>query len=144
MIRNCYTPKTLSPRGHVLHHHILPKNLHYHFQHQKPQYPVSGYMNPIPRPSSYPLLGPKYPLLRTIYPQLKVQGRSWYTGILVVQASAPSTLRFESKNLNPSLCLKPDTALQPINPKTLKPQTPKPRNSYNPSPLTLNPKPPNP
>ena len=30
-----------------------------------------------PRPSSYTLLGPKYPLLGTIYPQLRVQGRSW-------------------------------------------------------------------
>ena len=30
-----------------------------------------------PRPSSYPLLGPKYLLLGTIYPQLRVQGRSW-------------------------------------------------------------------
>ena len=29
-----------------------------------------------PRPSSYPLLGPKYLLLGTIYPQLRVQGRS--------------------------------------------------------------------
>ena len=28
-----------------------------------------------PRPSSYPLLGPKYRLLGTIYPQLRVQGR---------------------------------------------------------------------
>ena len=34
----------------------------------------------IPRPSSYPLCGPKYPLLVTIYPQLRVQGRSWYMG----------------------------------------------------------------
>ena len=32
----------------------------------------------LPRPSSYPLLGPKYPLLETIYPQLRVQGTSWY------------------------------------------------------------------
>ena len=28
-----------------------------------------------PRPSSYPLLGPKYPLLEIIYPQLRVQRR---------------------------------------------------------------------
>ena len=34
----------------------------------------------IPRPSSYTLLGPKYPLLGTIYPQLRVQGGSWYPG----------------------------------------------------------------
>ena len=33
------------------------------------------------RPSSYPLLVPKYPLLGTIYPQLRVQGRSWYFGL---------------------------------------------------------------
>ena len=32
----------------------------------------------IPRPSSYPLLGPKYLLLGTIYPQLRVQGGSWF------------------------------------------------------------------
>ena len=31
----------------------------------------------VPRPSSYPLLGPKYLLLGTIYPQLRVQGGSW-------------------------------------------------------------------
>ena len=31
------------------------------------------------RPSLYSLLGPKYPLVGTIYPQLRVQGRSWYT-----------------------------------------------------------------
>ena len=30
-----------------------------------------------PRPSSYPLLGPKYLLLGTIYPQLRVQGGSF-------------------------------------------------------------------
>ena len=30
-----------------------------------------------PRPSSYPLLGPKYLLLGTIYPQLRVQRGSW-------------------------------------------------------------------
>ena len=30
-----------------------------------------------PRPSSYPLLGPKYPLSGTIYPQFRVQGGSW-------------------------------------------------------------------
>ena len=30
-----------------------------------------------PRPSSYPLLGPKYLLLGTIYTQLRVQGGSW-------------------------------------------------------------------
>ena len=30
-----------------------------------------------PRPSSYPLLGPKYLLFGTIYPQLRVQGGSW-------------------------------------------------------------------
>ena len=38
-----------------------------------------------PRPSSYPLVGPKYPLLGTIHtyiyiyihPQLRVQGGSW-------------------------------------------------------------------
>ena len=32
----------------------------------------------IPRPSSYPLLGLKHPLLGTMYPQLRVQGGSWY------------------------------------------------------------------
>ena len=32
----------------------------------------------VPRPSFYPLLGPKYILLGTIYPQLRVQGGSWY------------------------------------------------------------------
>ena len=32
---------------------------------------------PQPRPSSYPQLGPKHPLLGTIYPQLRVQGGSW-------------------------------------------------------------------
>ena len=32
----------------------------------------------LPRPSSYPLLGPKYLLYGTIYPQLRVQGGSWY------------------------------------------------------------------
>ena len=32
----------------------------------------------LPRPSSYPQLGPKYPLLGTIYPQLRVQGGSSY------------------------------------------------------------------
>ena len=32
----------------------------------------------LPRPSSYPLLGPEYLLLGTIYPQLRVQGGSWY------------------------------------------------------------------
>ena len=31
----------------------------------------------IPRPSSYPLLGPKYLLLGTLYLQLRVQGGSW-------------------------------------------------------------------
>ena len=31
----------------------------------------------VPRPSSYPLSGPKYPLLGTICPQLRVLGRSW-------------------------------------------------------------------
>ena len=36
----------------------------------------------VPRPSSYPLLGPKYLLLGTIYPQLRVQGGSWYMGLL--------------------------------------------------------------
>ena len=34
---------------------------------------------PKPRPSSYPLLGPQYPLLGTIYHQLRVQGGSWST-----------------------------------------------------------------
>ena len=33
----------------------------------------------VPRPSSYPLLGPKYLLLGTIYPQLRVQGRSRFS-----------------------------------------------------------------
>ena len=36
----------------------------------------------MPRPSSYPLLGPKYLLLGTIYPQLRVQGGSWWALIL--------------------------------------------------------------
>ena len=31
----------------------------------------------LPRPSIYPLLDPKYPLFRTIYPYLRVQGGSW-------------------------------------------------------------------
>ena len=31
----------------------------------------------IPRPSIYPLLDPKYLLLGTIYPYLRVQGGSW-------------------------------------------------------------------
>ena len=31
----------------------------------------------LPRPSSYLLLGPKYPLLGTIYPQSGVHGGSW-------------------------------------------------------------------
>ena len=35
-------------------------------------------MNTTPRPSSYPLLGTKYPLFWTIYPQLRVQGGSWF------------------------------------------------------------------
>ena len=30
-----------------------------------------------PRPSSYPLLGPKYLVLGTIYPQLRAQRGSW-------------------------------------------------------------------
>ena len=37
----------------------------------------SGY---VPRPSSYPLLGPKYPELGATYPQLRVLGGSWYVG----------------------------------------------------------------
>ena len=36
--------------------------------------------NHLPRPSSYPPLGPKYLLLGTIYPQLRVQGGSWCMG----------------------------------------------------------------
>ena len=32
----------------------------------------------VPRLSSYPLLGPKYPLLETMHPQLRVQGGSWF------------------------------------------------------------------
>ena len=38
---------------------------------------IGGVEDPLPRPSSYPLLGPKYLLLGTIYPQLRVQGGSW-------------------------------------------------------------------
>ena len=40
-------------------------------------------MSNIPRPSSYPLLGPKYVLLGTIYPQLRVQGGSWFSRVLI-------------------------------------------------------------
>ena len=39
---------------------------------------LGSYISYLPRPSSYPLLGPKYLLLGTIYPQLRVQGRSSY------------------------------------------------------------------
>ena len=39
--------------------------------------PVISMRSLLPRPSSYPLLGPKYLLLGTIYPQLRVQGGSW-------------------------------------------------------------------
>ena len=37
-----------------------------------------GLCKDLPRPSSYPLLRPKYPLLGTIYPQVRVQGGSWF------------------------------------------------------------------
>ena len=40
----------------------------------------------LPRPSFYPLSGPKYPLLGTIYPNLKVQGGSWFA---LVQSCKP-------------------------------------------------------
>ena len=36
----------------------------------------------VPRPSSYPLLGPKYLLLGAIYPQLRAQGGSCYLGCI--------------------------------------------------------------
>ena len=39
----------------------------------------------LPRPSSYPLLGPKYLLLGTIYPQLRVQGGSWFTDLWIAR-----------------------------------------------------------
>ena len=39
-----------------------------------PWHSKNMYLDPPPT-----LLGPKYPLLGTIYPQLRVQGRSWYT-----------------------------------------------------------------
>ena len=39
--------------------------------------PLQSVVPQLPRPSSYPLFGPKYLLLGTIYPQLRVQGGSW-------------------------------------------------------------------
>ena len=52
----------------------------------------------IPRPSSYPLLGPKCPLLRTIYPQLRVLGGSWLL--------SPETLRHNTRRRFASLELR--------------------------------------
>ena len=46
----------------------------------------------VPRPSSYPLLGPKYLLLGTIYPQLRVQGGSWYVILECSFDSSPRSL----------------------------------------------------
>ena len=43
-----------------------------------------------PRPSSYPLLGPKYLLLGTLYPQLKVQGGSWNSRVYTIFGAVPS------------------------------------------------------
>ena len=43
----------------------------------------------LPRPSSYPPFGPQYPLLGTIYPQLRVRGRSWLLDLRVLAVSLP-------------------------------------------------------
>ena len=51
------------------------------------------YLN-LPRPSSYPLLGPKYLLSGTIYPQLRVQGGSWYLFNLTAFERTASPLGF--------------------------------------------------
>ena len=48
--------------------------------------------NSVPRPSSYPLLGPKYLLLGTIYPQLRAQGGSWYLEIVFMPTVAGRVL----------------------------------------------------
>ena len=42
----------------------------------------------LPRPSSYPLLGPQYLLSGTIYPHLRVQGGSWILLQLDLSAQA--------------------------------------------------------
>ena len=49
-------------------------------------------MKGVPRPSSYPQLGPKYPFLRTIYPQLRVQGGSWSSFLPGIRESSSQGL----------------------------------------------------
>ena len=51
--------------------------------------PQNLIVNSIPRPSSYPLSGPKYLLLGTISPQLRVQGGSWFNWARLSRAVDP-------------------------------------------------------
>ena len=81
--RNPLGPSTLNPEG--LNLRVLPWLTFSTLQSLKQDPSCTAMFLPnmgpasrtsVPRPSSYPLLGPKYLLLGTIYPQLRVQGGS--------------------------------------------------------------------